>query len=69
MSSREYNKHQQKIIERYYDNLDAIMLGKLQELVTDLMAVSIVDRLEMIEIESEKGHRLSPAMGHRQLNT
>ncbi len=36
MSSREYSKHQQKIIERYYENINAIMLGKLQELVTDL---------------------------------
>jgi hypothetical protein len=32
----EYSKHQKKIIERYYDQRDAIMLGKLQELVTDL---------------------------------
>jgi len=36
MSSREYSKHQQEVINRYYQNLDAIMLQKLQELVTEL---------------------------------
>jgi hypothetical protein len=34
--ARENSKHQQKIISNYYDNLDTIMLTKLQELVTDL---------------------------------
>jgi len=32
----EYSKHQKKIIDRYYDNRDTIMLAKLQEIVTDL---------------------------------
>jgi hypothetical protein len=36
MSSKDHSKYQQGVIERYYQNLDAIMLGKLQELVTDL---------------------------------
>ena len=31
-----YSKHQQDVISRYYDNLDAIMLGKIQEMVTEL---------------------------------
>jgi hypothetical protein len=30
------SKHQKKIVERYYDQRDAIMLNKLQELVTEL---------------------------------
>jgi len=34
--AKERTKHQQKIISSYYDNLDTIMLTKLQELVTDL---------------------------------
>jgi len=34
--AREFSKYQQKVINRYYDNLDAIMLQKLQELVTEL---------------------------------
>lgn len=34
--TKERSKHQQKIISNYYENLDAIMLTKLQELVTEL---------------------------------
>ena len=36
MGKREYSGFQQDVISRYYDNLDTIMLGKLQEMVTDL---------------------------------
>jgi len=36
MTSNHYSKHQQSLIRRYYENLDTIMLQKLQELVTDL---------------------------------
>lgn len=32
----DFTRHQQKIIERYYDNRDGIMLNKLSELVTEL---------------------------------
>ncbi len=32
----DYSKHQMKIIDRYYDQRDSIMLTKLQELVTEL---------------------------------
>jgi len=32
----EYSKHQKKIIQRYYDNRDAISLAKLGELVSEL---------------------------------
>ncbi|MHC5059950.1 MAG: hypothetical protein ACYTFK_02540 [Planctomycetota bacterium] len=33
---KNYSKYQQDVISRYYQNLDVIMLGKLQELVTEL---------------------------------
>ena len=36
MAERDYSPYQQKLIERYYQNLDVIMLQKLQELVTEL---------------------------------
>jgi hypothetical protein len=36
MAKHEHSEHQQRLISRYYDNLDAIMLGKLSELVTEL---------------------------------
>jgi hypothetical protein len=32
----DYSNHQKKIIDRYYDQRDSIMLTKLQELVTEL---------------------------------
>lgn len=32
----EYSKYQKKVIDRYYDNRDVIMLNKLQELVSEL---------------------------------
>ena len=36
MRKKEYSKYQQKVIRRYYENLDAIKLSRLQELVTEL---------------------------------
>ena len=36
MAKQEYSKHQLGIISNYYDNLDTIMLTKLQELVSEL---------------------------------
>ncbi len=32
----DHTPHQKKIIERYYDNRDAIMLERISELVTEL---------------------------------
>ena len=34
--AKDYSKYQRGVIDRYYDNLDTIMLQKLQELVTEL---------------------------------
>ena len=36
MAQRDYSEHQQKIISRYYSNLDTLMLQKLQTLVSEL---------------------------------
>ncbi len=36
MAKGEYSSYQKDVISRYYDNLDSIMLAKVQELVTDL---------------------------------
>jgi len=36
MGKNDYSGYQQDVISRYYENLDTIMLGKLQEIVTDL---------------------------------
>jgi hypothetical protein len=34
--AKDYSRYQRSVINRYYENHDAIMLQKLQELVTDL---------------------------------
>ena len=36
MTKREYSQYQKDVISSYYGNLDAIMLGKLSELVSEL---------------------------------
>ena len=36
MAKQQYSAYQKKVVSNYYDNLDTIMLGKLQELVTEL---------------------------------
>lgn len=36
MGKQEYSQHQQGIISNYYNQLDTIMLTKLQELVSEL---------------------------------
>jgi hypothetical protein len=36
MAGKEYSNYQRDVISRYYDNLDAITLGRLQELVGQL---------------------------------
>jgi hypothetical protein len=36
MGMDDYTKHQQKIIKRYYENIDQIALQRLSELVADL---------------------------------
>jgi len=36
MADKEYSAYQQDVISRYYDNIDAITLTRLQELVSQL---------------------------------
>ena len=36
MAGKEYSGYQRDVISRYYDNIDAITLGRLQELVGQL---------------------------------
>ncbi len=64
----EYSKYQQKIIQRYYDNRDAIALQRLQELVTELYLTtgkkrqqhwkSVVLHLEKLKVPAERIQRL-----------
>ncbi|NBO91110.1 MAG: hypothetical protein EBV06_02150 [Planctomycetia bacterium] len=43
----DFSPHQQKIIKRYYDNIDAISLQKLAELVSDLYLTQGKKRLSV----------------------
>ena len=36
MGMEDYSKHQQKIIKRYYDNIDQIAVQRLSEMVADI---------------------------------
>jgi hypothetical protein len=36
MAAKEYSAYQQKVISRYYQNIDQVALQRLQELVTEL---------------------------------
>ena len=50
MAKREYTSYQEEVISRYYENLDSIVLGKLQELVSELyLADSEVKRRRLWE--------------------
>jgi len=40
MAGKEYSTYQRDVISRYYDNLDVITLGRLQELVSQLYLTS-----------------------------
>jgi len=55
MAGQEYTKHQRKIIERYYENLDTIMLTKLQELVSEIyLAEGKKKRLDQLWDRADK---------------
>ncbi|MCK4628385.1 MAG: hypothetical protein KAT56_05240 [Sedimentisphaerales bacterium] len=54
MSKRDYSKHQQEVIGRYYQNLDAIMLQKLQELVTELYLTKNGPKEDRLWLRAEK---------------
>ena len=62
--SKNFTKHQQKIIKNYYDNREAISLQRLSELVTELYLAEgkarerqwkyIVGALEKLELPAER---------------
>ncbi|MHC4553309.1 MAG: hypothetical protein ACYSUT_11195 [Planctomycetota bacterium] len=44
MAQRDYSAHQKNIISNYYKNLDAILLTRLQEVVTELYLADSVKK-------------------------
>ena len=53
-SGREFSSHQRKIINRYYDNLDTIVITRLGEIVTD-MALAAGDQKSLPDSGIEPG--------------
>ncbi len=51
---KEYSPHQKKIIERYYDRRDEIMLGKLGEMVTEVILAETDKRRDQLWGRIEK---------------
>jgi len=68
MAQREYSQHQKKIISRYYDQLDTIMLHKLQELVSELYVADSDAKRERLWLRVHKAmvkHRVpAPIIEH-----
>lgn len=64
MGMDNFSPHQQKIIKRYYDNQDTILLQRLSEMVTDLFLAEgkkrgqvwkrIVTALEKLKVPADR---------------
>ncbi len=48
MAKQEYSQYQQDVISQYYRNLDAIMLQKLSELVSDLYLADSPQKIDKL---------------------
>ena len=54
MAKKDYSNYQQDVISRYYDNLDEIILGKLQEMVTELYLADTESKQKRLWERAEK---------------
>ena len=64
MGMDDFSAHQQKIIKRYYDNQDTILIQRLAELVTDLFLAEgkkrqqvwkrVVTALEKLKVPADR---------------
>jgi hypothetical protein len=50
----DFTPHQRKIIDRYYDHRDEIMLNKLQEIVTEIYLATSEKKIEQLWGRAEK---------------
>lgn len=57
MGKKEYSKYQQNVIRQYYENLDTIKLGRLQELVTELYLAKNTKKEDRLWEQAEKAMR------------
>jgi len=54
MPGKEHSQYQKSVISGYYANLDAIMLGKIGELVTELYLAETPKRRDQLWKRAEK---------------
>lgn len=54
MPGKDHSDYQNSVISGYYANLDAIMLGKLSELVTELYLAETQERKDQLWQRAEK---------------
>ena len=54
MPGKDRSSYQNKVISNYYNNLDTIMLGKLQEMVTELYLADSKAKADKLWIRVEK---------------
>ncbi len=68
MAKREYSQYQKDVISNYYGNLDAIMLQKLSELVSELYLADTEARRDRLWQRAQKAMenlKIPPAIiGH-----
>ena len=65
MAKQERTNYQNKVISRYYENLDTITLTKLQELVTELYLAETSAQKDRLWLRVEKAltkMKVSPAI-------
>jgi hypothetical protein len=65
MAKQERTNYQNKVISRYYENLDTITLTKLQELVTELYLAETPAQKDRLWLRVEKAltkMKVSPAI-------
>ena len=71
MAKKEYSNYQQDVISRYYQNLDTIALGRLQELVTELYLADTIAKQDRLWERVHKAMlklRIKPAIIEHIMN-
>lgn len=67
----DFTPYQRKIIDRYYDHRDEIMLNKLQEIVTELYLAETEKKLDQLWKRAEKAMaqlKVSPTVAQQVLS-
>ena len=70
MAKQDYSKYQKSVISGYYNNLDAIMLQKLGEMVTELFLVDSAAKKKRLweRVEKAMGNlKIPPAIAQHIL--